>query len=549
MGNVNRNHSADAYYQDNKGKKMSDQLRKILLTTLTIGQVFSCKHRPSASAIRNSSVVDLLGIAQTLEVDTLKLAAEEKISVNNSQQLSLNDGAPTNAPTEDDLEVAQKKAVSDAENVELQKQKFEKAIEDAKASQAALAAIASQRAAAREQEALAQSQGTLMSVNQDLDNVIKLLEGLNGNTSLDKQMMEGVLRVAEALKQNRQVTEQASFNLGRFYNWGTLPPEFLGAGVPFARHGHVSVANGDDIYIFAGLDAARSVSGAIFNITQRKWRPLPAWAPQINDGQVLPLINASAVTYRGSVILWGGEQVGAPANAKSYLDYGLKFEEKAAVQWSKIATSGGNAPTPRRAHVAAVIGDKMFVWGGWSGLQGLADGASYDFTSGQWTPMPSGGPTPRWGATAVVINGKIYIWGGHSSLRQEDGKMVSKSLSDGAVFDPSGAGSWSPIPATNIVGRRGWHVAAVVNNKMVVWGGSSFGQNPQMYNDGGVFSPDSKGEKWHRIELPNGLSVRNAAAGAAVSMGNESGIYIWGGMDGTNKDLADGAVLYGRPHP
>ncbi len=90
----------------------------------------------------------------------------------------------------------------------------------------------------------------------------------------------------------------------------------------------------------------------------------------------------------------------------------------------------------------------------------------FDFTTSQWTLVPTTGrrPRPRYRATAVVHKNLMILYGGHDGTRH---------LSDTHVFDfesrvwssliTEGA---SPVP-------RDSHIAVVHSSSMYIFGGSS----------------------------------------------------------------------------
>ncbi|KAK3322911.1 hypothetical protein B0H66DRAFT_515627 [Apodospora peruviana] len=79
-------------------------------------------------------------------------------------------------------------------------------------------------------------------------------------------------------------------------------------------------------------------------------------------------------------------------------------------------TRGGRMPTPRRGFASAVVGTKVYTFGG----EGNPDPASngvfkevevYDTESDTWASLPAM-RIPRHGSCAVAVNGSVYIPGG-----------------------------------------------------------------------------------------------------------------------------------------
>lgn len=114
-------------------------------------------------------------------------------------------------------------------------------------------------------------------------------------------------------------------------------------------------------------------------------------------------------------------------------------------------------PTPRGAAASVVLGNKIYVMGGWT-TQDSAAVEVYDPVANTWSTRASM-PTPRNNLAAAVVNGKAYAIGGWSGTANTN--VVE-------VYDPA-SNTWStaaPLP-TATLGLR----AAVVGGRIYVMGG------------------------------------------------------------------------------
>jgi hypothetical protein len=62
--------------------------------------------------------------------------------------------------------------------------------------------------------------------------------------------------------------------------------------------------------------------------------------------------------------------------------------------WSPLSAAG--TPEPRVGEFAFWTGREMLIWGGVGASGAHSDGARYDPTTGQWSPMSTSG-APVWG--------------------------------------------------------------------------------------------------------------------------------------------------------
>lgn len=82
--------------------------------------------------------------------------------------------------------------------------------------------------------------------------------------------------------------------------------------------------------------------------------------------------------------------------------------------WKTSETHGTSTPCPREAHVAALIGKQLYIFGGGSGNTQHSDLFALDVTTGTWIEHPEGqiAPPTSTGACAAAVGNSIYVFGG-----------------------------------------------------------------------------------------------------------------------------------------
>lgn len=121
-------------------------------------------------------------------------------------------------------------------------------------------------------------------------------------------------------------------------------------------------------------------------------------------------------------------------------------------------TSGAPLPSARQGAVAAAIGGRIYVVGGYDCRNHLNNLDIYDPETNTWESGPPMAQA-RYEAACGVIGGKLYVVGGMADYR---------SLSSLEIFDPE-TNTWTTGPAMPTA--RFSLSAAVIGNKMYVVGG------------------------------------------------------------------------------
>ncbi len=150
---------------------------------------------------------------------------------------------------------------------------------------------------------------------------------------------------------------------------------------------------------------------------------------------------ASLLPYQGKLIRIGGLQAANEAGEKENLVSldEVGFFDPAANQWKPSTPM----PAPRSSHDSVVVGDRIYVVGGWL-LNGISKGAKWydEMFVGQivdgkitWSSVPQ--PFQIRANAVAAVDGKIYSVGGMSS---EDG-----TTSELWIYDPE-TEKWSTGP-------------------------------------------------------------------------------------------------------
>ncbi len=265
-----------------------------------------------------------------------------------------------------------------------------------------------------------------------------------------------------------------AYKATRHYSTLTLP--FVPAQVVSATHQWPNLDKGttsfgatvvgDNLYVYGGnygggheySEEEQSGDFIRLNLKDGKaWESLPG-GPK--------LTGLAMVSHNGKVYRVGGFQV-KNAEPKAVLNSKNSFArfDPAKGAWEELTP----LPEPRSSHDAVVLGDKLYVVGGWS--MNEADGSndkgwlttaySYDLNAakGEWQALPTV-PFERRAISAAAHQGKLYVIGG----MQSKGGITQRV----AIFDPA-TGTWTEGPTLLGGGMDGFGTAAFdVNGKLIV---------------------------------------------------------------------------------
>jgi len=252
------------------------------------------------------------------------------------------------------------------------------------------------------------------------------------------------------------------------------------------------------VYLLGGLDSRGRILSSVVEYDPSTG----AWASKASLPQ--PVALAAAAATESAIYLVGGRSGSAIlADTDVYdqtVDSWSQMEPMTTARWSHMAavvgqklyvmggikgkggsrrtldsveildletgtwTAGESLPGAVHSSAVAVSDGKIFVLGGRKGTGTSGSGSDrvfvFDPDEGAWSvvqPMAKA----RTGARAAAFQGKIYVVGGAVS---------DDALSSIEIYDPS-SDSWSPAPPMS--SPRTAHVVAVVGEELLIFGGAS----------------------------------------------------------------------------
>ena len=188
-------------------------------------------------------------------------------------------------------------------------------------------------------------------------------------------------------------------------------------------------------------------------------------------------------------------------------------------------------PIEREGHTASVVGHLMYVFGGtWvdddSNSVYLNDLHVFDAETVAWSQPSTTGeaPTQREGHTASVVGTEIFVFGG-AGLDKEDSSV---NLCDLHVLDTATL-SWSqPQVSGASPQERRYHTAVVIDKRVFIFGGQYYDPHEDLHFecDHVLIEFDVEASAWSTRSADNTPPLRRACHGAGV-VGKQ--VYIVGG--------------------
>lgn len=198
------------------------------------------------------------------------------------------------------------------------------------------------------------------------------------------------------------------------------------------------------------------------------------------EGGALPAERSRAAAggalYNGKLYLVAGIQHGHSSGTTNMFDE----YDPATEQWKALP----DAPHIRDHCAAAVIKDKLYVAGGRNTSyhepanfmaffsKTVLDVDCYDFKSGQWSTLAAKLPLGSGGGSMVNLQDKLYYMGGERATDTE----ANQPRKNVYWLDPSTGDGWKET--NSLHEARNGMSAAVINNKIYVFGGAGGGQGP-----------------------------------------------------------------------
>lgn len=261
------------------------------------------------------------------------------------------------------------------------------------------------------------------------------------------------------------------------------------------------------IYCIGGTD------GVGLNSTVDVYDPQSdTWTTLATTGHFTPRMALTSCVYQNKIYVMGGSEGSeSPANICNVLE----VFDPATNTWTTPQTTG--TFTPRCVLASAVVNDKIYVIGGFSGTNDLAILQVFDPSTNTWSaPQTTGTFSPRGAFPAIVYQNKIYVIGG-----AQNGTIPTFI----EVFDPA-TNAWSTLSTKGTFAGRCDHAAGVIGDKVYIMGGLYGGGFVPIATD--AFQEfDLSTNTWTTPNFDGSFTSRGYVSSAVV--GNT--FYVLGGVD------------------
>ncbi|XP_052524739.1 host cell factor 2 isoform X2 [Tympanuchus pallidicinctus] len=264
--------------------------------------------------------------------------------------------------------------------------------------------------------------------------------------------------------------------------------------IPPGCAAHGFVCDGTRILVFGGMVEYGRYSNDLYELQASRWlwKKVKPQAPSTGSPPC-PRLGHSFSLYGNKCYLFGGlanESEDSNNNVPRYLNdfYELELQHGSGVVGWSIPVTKGILPSPRESHTAIVycrkdLGvPKMYIFGGMCGCR-LNDLWELDIETMTWSRPETKGtvPLPRSLHTANVIGNKMYIFGGW--VPQSAGGEISTH--DGE-WKCTGSFAYLNLDTTEWIGLisdchedksnllpgpRAGHCAVAVGTRLYIWSG------------------------------------------------------------------------------
>ncbi|KAM9173211.1 host cell factor 2 isoform 2-T2 [Pangshura tecta] len=264
--------------------------------------------------------------------------------------------------------------------------------------------------------------------------------------------------------------------------------------IPPGCAAHGFVCDGTRILVFGGMVEYGRYSNDLYELQASRWlwkkvKPQP---PSVGS-LPCPRLGHSFSLYGNKCYLFGGlanESEDSNNNIPRYLNdfYELELQHGSGVIGWSIPMTKGILPSPRESHTAIVycrkdLGNpKMYIFGGMCGCR-LNDLWELDIETMTWSRPETKGtvPLPRSLHTANVIGNKMYVFGGwvpqtgEDEISARDGEWKCTSSFSYLNLDTT---EWISLmldcqeDKKNLLpGPRAGHCAVAVGTRLYIWSG------------------------------------------------------------------------------
>ncbi|XP_061494869.1 host cell factor 2 isoform X2 [Rhineura floridana] len=264
--------------------------------------------------------------------------------------------------------------------------------------------------------------------------------------------------------------------------------------IPPGCAAHGFVCDGTRILVFGGMVEYGRYSNDLYELQASRWLWKKMRPQHPSTGlPPCPRLGHSFSLYGNKCYLFGGlanESEDSNNNIPRYLNdfYELELQHGSGVMGWSIPVTKGVLPSPRESHTAVIYcrkdsgNPKMFIFGGMSGCR-LNDFWELDIETMTWSKPETKGtvPLPRSLHTANVIGNKMYIFGGwvpqstDDNLSSQDGEWKCTGSFSYLNLDTT---EWMSLISdcledkNNLLpGPRAGHCAVIVGTRLYIWSG------------------------------------------------------------------------------
>ncbi|KAL3851844.1 hypothetical protein ACJMK2_015546, partial [Sinanodonta woodiana] len=252
------------------------------------------------------------------------------------------------------------------------------------------------------------------------------------------------------------------------------------------------VCDGTRILVFGGMVEYGKYSNELYELqaSRWEWKRLKPKAPKIGP-MPCPRLGHSFTLLGNKVYLFGGlanDSEDPKNNIPRYLNdlYALELKTgTTTLAWDNPATAG-QPPPPRESHSCAGYIEKdgrrprLIIYGGMSGCR-LGDLWQLDIDSMTWTkPIIQGvAPLPRSLHSATVIGNRMFVFGGWVPLVMDDVKVAThekewKCTNTLASLNLDNM-TWEPLAMEvfedALPRARAGHCAVSIHTRLYIWSG------------------------------------------------------------------------------
>ncbi|KAG8439420.1 hypothetical protein GDO86_005579, partial [Hymenochirus boettgeri] len=262
--------------------------------------------------------------------------------------------------------------------------------------------------------------------------------------------------------------------------------------IPPGCAAHGFVCDGTRILVFGGMVEYGRYSNDVYELQASRWlwKKLKPLSPSTGSPPC-PRLGHSFSLYGNKCYLFGGlanESEDSSNNIPRYLNdfYELELRPGSGVVGWSIPATKGKPPSPRESHSAAVYcrkdygKPKLYIFGGMSGCR-LADLWELDIETMTWTHPETKGvsPLPRSLHTANILGNKMYIFGGWIPQTICDDSFQDKQwkCTNSFSYLDLDTTEWTMLIPDCQEERRNWpgpragHCAVTIGKRLYVWSG------------------------------------------------------------------------------